>query len=426
MQKLMLMQIVKEIPMADIYFRTDGNREIATGHLMRCLAIARACAQNGADVKFIVSDEESLALLQERFTVPQEFHVHCTNCDYRKPEWEIPSLLSWFSSDNGTDERVSAGKPWFFIDSYYVTASYFEALRKHFRTAYLDDLRSHDCAVDLVINYDTDEDCACYAHASRRLLGIQYTPLREQFRTPSYEVRPAVGHILLSTGGTDPYGVAEALLRILYGEPMSCGALPEDSADNRSASCVPQAAQSTLYSAYDMAALRSMHYHILTSRTNSRYDALHALAQKHPTLHIHTNVTAVAELMASCDLAVSAGGTTLCELCAVGVPSISYLMAENQRTAVETYAKKNLIPCAGDIRPVSSSACLTTAGTAAVPCPNPDGPHSEMPNHLTLSRLIEFLCKMAADYPARVKTSSAMRTILDGAGADRIAKALLP
>ncbi len=402
--------------MADIYFRTDGNSEIATGHLMRCLAVARACAQRGADVKFIVSDRESLTLLQERFTVPQEFPADCLDCDYREPELEIPSLLSRLAPGTHAGETASDRRPWFFIDSYYVTAQYFKALRKHFRTAYLDDLRSLDCTVDLVVNYDTDEDCACYAHASRRLLGIQYTPLREQFRAPSYMVRPTAGHILLSTGGTDPYRVAESLLRAIYGGPSSCGTAP--------AGFTNKAAQGALHAAYDMTALRSMHYHILTSRANGRYDALNALAQEHPLVHIHTNVADVAALMSSCDLAVSAGGTTLCELCAVGVPSVSYLMAENQRTAVETYAKMDLIPCAGDIRPVDSPAFPATSGIAA-PCPGQDGSHPEIPNPLTLSCLIGFLAEMAADYHARAKTSAAMRNLLDGAGAERIARAML-
>lgn len=80
--------------MTDIYFRTDGNSEIATGHLMRCLAIARACARMGAAVAFIVSDEESLSLLRERFAVPQEFQVCSLHTDFKNPEQEIPALLS--------------------------------------------------------------------------------------------------------------------------------------------------------------------------------------------------------------------------------------------------------------------------------------------------------------------------------------------
>ena len=133
----------------------------------------------------------------------------------------------------------------------------------------MDDLRSFDCPVDLVINYDTDEDCAYYAKADRKLLGVQYTPLRDQFNNTVYTVRPAVEHVLLSTGGTDPYGIAEQLLHAIY----------HDSPDTASM----QGAHS----------LKSMHYHILTSSANMRYDALISYAQTHPNVHIHEGVSDV-------------------------------------------------------------------------------------------------------------------------------------
>lgn len=401
--------------MTDIYFRTDGNSKIATGHLMRCLTIARACTRQGATVKFIVSDEESLALLRERFEIPQEFSTCCLNSNYENLSPEVPALLSSLSADSEAIGTVSDVKPWIFIDSYYASTSYFMTLRKHFRVAYLDDLRSIDCTVDLLINYDTEEDCSCYSNAARKLLGAQYTPLREQFHTPSYTVRPEAKHVLLSTGGTDPYRVAESLLHNIYDQTLPTGILSD--------------MQNHLPDATETASLRSMHYHILTSRANTRYDALNALAQTHPSVHIHTNVTEVAALMASCDLAVSAGGTTLCELCAVGVPSVSYLMAENQRTAVETYAKRNLIPCAGDIRPSASTqdsdSCIHHTSTNSVPLSITENPDSYIPCSSTLRHILNFLSGMAQNYDARTAVSSSMRSFMDGSGAELIAQALL-
>lgn len=417
--------------MTEIYFRTDGNSEIATGHLMRCLAIARTCTRKGASVTFVVSDEESRSLLEERFTVSQEFPVICLYRSYRDLDGEVPALLSRLSADRSSANDPDAApasciqdRPWLFIDSYYATASYFQALRPCFRTAYLDDLKSFDCAVDLVVNYDTSEDCSWYDNASRKLLGIQYTPLRKQFHSPRYEVRQQVTNILLSTGGTDPYGVAESLLHHLYDTDTchDCSITPlgQDNMHMPGASYQPQ----------DMTSLQSMQYHILTSRANTRYTALTALAQAHPQIHIHTNVSDVAALMASCDLAVSAGGTTLCELCAVGVPSVSYLMAENQRTAVDTYARLELIPCAGDIRPTTVQALPSpddiTAHAATVPaaCDLMSG-ELYTPNDDTLRHILAFLLHMAPNYAARAGVSSSMRSLHDGAGADRIATALL-
>lgn len=361
-----------------IYFRTDGNSEIATGHLMRCLAIARACAKAGAMVSFILSDKESLSLLKERFAFPEEFETHCLGGDYRQLPGELPGLLSYLQKKESAVIGSVSSIPWLFVDSYYATPAYLEALGRVCRTAYLDDLRSFDCAVDLVINYDTEEDCPYYARAARKLLGVQYTPLREQFHSPAYEVRPEAAHVLLSTGGTDPLGVAQHLLETVC------------SMDSPGT------------------ALQSLHYHILTSRSNTRYDALTALADRYPSIHIHEGITDVASLMASCDLAVSAGGTTLCELCAVGVPAVSYIMADNQRTAAASYADRGLIPCAGDIRMVH-------------------GHKSEQPlvNPETVANIFSFLTTMSQNYAARKESSQKMRAFLNGSGADLIARALL-
>lgn len=354
---------------------------------MRCLAIARACKEQGASVRFIVSDTTSLSLLTERLNTPDEFGIHCLYSDYRSLYAELPLLLPLLKQEqpfvyknqpdsSGALSQFPAadyGRPWLFIDSYYAAPAYFAALRECCRVAYLDDLRSFLCDVDLLVNYDTEADCSYYRNASRRLLGPQYTPLRAQFMQPSYTVRPVVKNILLSTGGTDPYGLAQRLLQSIYA-PLQ--------ADASEGPWEP---------------LRTYDYHILTSRANRRCHALAALAKTNRHIHIHEGVSDMASLMASCDLAVSAGGTTLCELCAVGVPTISYLMADNQRTAVETFANSGLIPCAGDILQPSA----------------------------ILDRILLFLTSMSVDYEARKKSSHSMRAFLDGKGAARIANALL-
>lgn len=50
--------------MDEIYIRTDMNNQIATGHMMRCLAIADALQKNRIEVIFIVADESALELLK--------------------------------------------------------------------------------------------------------------------------------------------------------------------------------------------------------------------------------------------------------------------------------------------------------------------------------------------------------------------------
>lgn len=386
--------------MTTIYFRTDGNSNIATGHLMRCLTIARACIQTGqskgqdVQISFLVSDDQSRSLLEDRFEAPREFSVYCLNSDYRRMETEVSELLSFIT------DRAGQEKPWLFIDSYYASPNYFRRLSGSCKIAYLDDLRSFECPVDLLINYDTEQDCSHYAGASRKLLGPQYTPLRAQFQSPSYNIRPRTEHVLLSTGGTDPYGLAEQLLHAIYDHT--------DYPDKKHGNTV-----ASLSSHWDTACLQTLHYHVVTSRANTRYDILHTLAMENSHIHIHENISDMASLMDSCDMAVSAGGTTLSELCAVGVPTISYLMADNQRTAVDRFAAEEIIPCAGDIR---LSLAQNTGDQTDT---------SQISSDAVLSNILRFMTHMSENVEVRQKSSQQMRAFLDGCGAGRIADALL-
>lgn len=340
--------------MQKIFFRVDGNEEIATGHIMRCLSIARACVSFGAKVCFLVSDETSQTLLQERFLQETEFETQCLHSNYRFPETELPLLQKIFAKEN------NRANTWLFIDSYFVTKHYLSEIRKLCKTAYLDDILAFDYPVDLVINYDVTTEPSCYHQASWKLLGASYTPLREQFVKVPYTIRTNAENILLSTGGTDTYNVAGALLA-------------------RSSE------------------LPSCHYHVLTSRLNTHYAELKQLSSQNPFIHIHENVQDMAALMSQCDLAVSAGGTTLYELCAVGVPAISFAMADNQEIAVATFAKQGIIPYAGDVR---------TSFTQVI------------------DTLLLFLQQQSHSSELRKKSSQTMRAFIDGEGALRIARVL--
>ena len=54
--------------------------------------------------------------------------------------------------------------------------------------------------------------------------------------------------------------------------------------------------------------------------------------------------------MQECDLAISAAGTTLYELCATGIPTITYTLADNQLIAADQFAKQGIMINAGDCR----------------------------------------------------------------------------
>jgi len=341
-----------------IYLRTDGNENIASGHLMRCLTIARALKKKEAMPVFLVSDTASIDLLQTMFT-PEEkmFHafpiIHLQTA-YDDLEQEIPVL-----------ERIlTAQKPVsMLVDSYYASSAYFSSLSGLCPLAYLDDLQEFDAPLDLVINYDLAPDTAFYQHAKKVLAGGIYTPLRDQFSLHHYHVWEQVRDVLISTGATDPYQISANLL-----DNLLC--------DDRWADTC---------------------FHMITGPLHRSREHLLKLAAADKRVCLHENVQDMASLMAECDLALSAGGTTLYELCAIGVPSLSFIIADNQLPCVQDFAAADLVPTLGDVR--TNDSFITDAANA--------------------------LCHLAQDHARRTDQSFRMRMAIDGAGADRIADELL-
>ena len=345
-----------------VYFRTDGNSHIATGHLVRCLSIADACFSLGMKVCFLVSDQESKALLQS-FDPACRFPVRILETAvYDDLEKELPEVLGMLN-EAGQAEQI------FFLDSYYVTEHYLSAVRAVAKVAYLDDLQLFDYPVDLLINYDVIPESrsasyqAAYQNAARTLLGASYTPLRAQFTNLQPYCRDRVSNILVTTGGSDPYHFC---LRLI-------AAFRENSF------------------------LHLCQLHVVVGRLNEDKDKLYKLADELPFLQLHENVSDMASLMASCDLAVSAAGTTLYELCAAGVPSMSFCLADNQLTAAKAFDEAGAIPCAGDIR----RSCDEVLGN-----------------------VMNFVTYMSENSKKRKAALETMRQLVDGKGAMRIAKAL--
>ena len=345
-----------------VYFRTDGNSHIATGHLVRCLSIADACFSLGMKVCFLVSDQESKALLQS-FDPACRFPVRILETAvYDDLEKELPEVLGMLN-EVGQAEQI------FFLDSYYVTEHYLSAVRTAAKVAYLDDLQLFDYPADLLINYDVIPESrsasyqAAYQNAARTLLGASYTPLRAQFTDLQPYCRDRVSNILVTTGGSDPYHFC---LRLI-------AAFRENSF------------------------LHLCQLHVVVGRLNEDKDKLYKLADELPFLQLHENVSDMASLMASCDLAVSAAGTTLYELCAAGVPSMSFCLADNQLTAAKAFDEAGAIPCAGDIR----RSCDEVLGN-----------------------VMNFVTYMSENSKKRKAALETMRQLVDGKGAMRIAKAL--
>lgn len=332
-----------------IYIRSDMNQKIATGHMMRCLSIADAIRELGDDVIFILADHNAVALLNQR-----GFSSIVLDSKWDGMEGELPRLLEVIRM-----EKVRT----LLIDSYYVTEAYLFEVSKYTHTVYLDDLNAFHYPVHSLL---------CYANYYKRFafeskykdvnlfLGTEYVPLRSEFRHCSPKmVRDEVRSLLLLSGGADPYGIMPKLLKNLCKESFA-----------------------KLYA--------------ICGRYNENYDRLVEMYADDNRIHVLQSVDNLKAYMERADMAISAAGSTLYELCAVGTPTISYTFADNQiRNAVQ-FQEDGMIPYAGDVRTEN-----------------------------VIENVLFHLSDFAQHVEKRRKVSACMQMLVDGRGAGRLAKALL-
>lgn len=338
-----------------ILIRADGGRETGSGHIMRCLSVAGALRERGKEVLFVLADDAAAGLLTER---GQQFQILHT--DHRKPEEELPAFLPLL-------ERY---KPELFLgDSYFMTAEYLEQVGRYTKTAYMDDMCAFPCPVDVLINYNIyGEQLPYRKQALPRnrafLLGCAYVPLRTEFRNVNYSVRKNAENVLITTGGSDKYNLAGQILETTL-------------ADTRAG---------------------KLHYHVVSGAFNRYLSGLQEIEKTHVNVHVHQNVRNMAELMRQCDIAVTAGGSTMYELCAVGVPIVCFSFADNQERLVETFREKGLVCYGGNYLKEKE----------------------EMPG-----RVVEYIRLLAESETLRKDYSRREKAVVDGKGAERLAKALI-
>lgn len=289
--------------------RVDANEIIGTGHVMRCLSIAEEFRIRGESVTFIVADRRS-----EKMIVSKKFRVICLHSAWNDLNEEVEDLVSIIK--NLTISGL-------LIDSYYVTEIYLKTVRQYTRTIYIDDLNAFIYPVDLLVNYNIYAEDLCYVKRyqgaepdTQFLLGGFYAPLRAEFSNVNKEINERISSVLITSGGTDTYNVIGNILEALVRQPW----------------------------------FGKLEYYIILGRFNVNVKDLKERWGQHKNVHLLMDVSNISEYMRLCDIAITAGGVTIYELCACGVPSIMYTLADNQLQMAQTVSERKLIPWVGDIR----------------------------------------------------------------------------
>lgn len=334
-------------------FRADGSASIGSGHVQRCLSIAEALREAGAECLFLSANDHLAGVIADR-----GFPLRVLGGDPADLSQELPQLLALLAERPAT----------LLVDTYAATSAYLTALLPHTRLWVMDDFGEDILPCHGIIAYNVYTKIDWYdAHypLQQKLLGPAYAPLRAEFRgLPARRTREETRSVLVTTGGTDPLGMGEKLLEAAMRRP----------------------------------ALAPLRYEVVAGAFHPGLPALQGLSKAHPTIEIHTQATHMAALMTACDLAVSACGSTLYELCACGTPGAIFAFADNQLPGLERFARDGTFLGGGDAR-LDAGACV--------------------------DRLLDGIERLAGDAALRRDMAEKMRALVDGEGARRIAGALL-
>jgi UDP-2,4-diacetamido-2,4,6-trideoxy-beta-L-altropyranose hydrolase len=276
-----------------ILFFADAGPVVGGGHVMRCLTLARALAEAGAECAFV----ESRAAIQvlRRFGWPGQTLLAVANAE------DLGGLVGYASEFAGLFEADVV-----VVDHYGAGRAEEGVLRgpARRRIVVLDDLadRKHDCELLIDPGYGRRrEDYSPFVWAMSKVLsGPDYALVRPEFaaararaisRRAKHE--PAKRG-LVSLGLTDLGGITARVTKALTSE------------------------------------LEEVRLDVVVGRGVPSLDALAALAETDRRVRLHVDSSEMATLMADADLAVGAGGSSVWERAVVGLPSVSVILADNQ------------------------------------------------------------------------------------------------
>lgn len=296
-----------------VLIRTDANDVIATGHMMRCLTIAEQFCLLGEKVIFVVSDKNSIRLLNDT-----NYKYVCLNCSWNELDAmrELDDLRSYMGS-----------ALWMIIDTYSANNDYVKIMKSHFKVACFDDMFEEKYDADIVINYNLyyknfDYETRYLNSETKLLLGGKYVPLRKQFQDSVINREWKQSYygkkILLICGGGDPQN---CMGKIVNWMACNCEAF-----------------------------FKEWKWEIVVGNYNCYEEQLEGLQKKYKNIHLNYNVKNMAELMNECYICVSAASTVLYECCAMNIPTIFFCTVENQKYDAEYFGRDKMMIYAGDIR----------------------------------------------------------------------------
>lgn len=271
-----------------ILFVTDAGPSVGGGHVMRSLTLAKALEAQGATYAF--AGPPAVADLLDAFS-PDTARIPAEDLASAAVRESFDALVFDHYGLSEPDHRAMAqGRPVLVID----------------------DLADRPLGADMVVDAGPARRAEDYLglapETARLLLGPEFAPIRPEFaalRGPALAWRgEPVQRVLIAMGLTDVGGITGRIVERV--RPR----LPDVGLDIVLGAAAPSAA------------------------------GLAKIARRDPRIALHIDTPLMARLTAEADIGIGAAGSSTWERCVLGLPSLTVVLADNQRPGARAMADR--------------------------------------------------------------------------------------
>lgn len=298
-----------------------GGEQIGMGHVTRTLALALAFQNMGYEVMFISKYFQGIERLKSMNFLVQSISSSNTmsgrfsygdKTELRADEKEIERILNRNYQD------------FICVDSYNVDIYHFEFLARFAkRLIYIDDINAFPYPVDVLLNGTASAADMGYCKVKEEelmLLGVSYNLTNPQYwNLPPRYVDREVKNLLITTGFSDPFYMSLKLYDIV----KKWKGFPH------------------------------VNIHIISGGGYEKNLKRSIRFLVHEGVCVYESPQSLVNILQTCDIAITSGGSTIYELAACGVPSLVFIYADNQLPQVKALERMGLIINLGNYDKIS-------------------------------------------------------------------------